>query len=100
MIFKNLIGKSDEKNVPGNFTWDQLNRFMTNIGQEEFDYDTFKLTYDSDPNLQKLVTRFDQNGVELKTKTKAPDQTPVDGNTGSDVVAQMAKRATKHAMAS
>lgn len=73
---------------------------MTNIGQEEFDYETFKLTYDSDPNLQQLVSRFDQEGIELKTKAKTPDQNPVDGDTGSDVVAQMAKRATKKAMAS
>lgn len=73
---------------------------MTNIGQEEFDYETFKLTYDSDPNLQTLVSRFDQNGVELKTKAQSPAQTPIDGDTGSDVVAQMAKRATKKAMAS
>lgn len=73
---------------------------MTNIGQEEFDYETFKLTYDSDPSLQKLVARFDQNGVELKTKAQTPAQQPIDGNTGSDVVAQMAQRATNNAMAS
>lgn len=73
---------------------------MTNIGKEEFDYETFKLTFDSDPNLQKLIARFDQNGIELKTKAQTPAQGPIDGDTGSDTVAQMAKRATKAAMAS
>ena len=73
---------------------------MTNIGQEEFDYDTFKLTFDADPNLQTLVTRFDQEGIELKTKKQAPAQGPVDGDTGSDAVSQMAQRATNNAMAS
>lgn len=73
---------------------------MTNIGQEEFDYDTFKLNYDADPNLQQLVARFDQNGIELKTKAQSPDQNPVDGDTGSDAVSQMAQRATNKAMAS
>jgi hypothetical protein len=94
-----LIGKADSKNIPGKFTWDEINRFMTNIGQEEFDYDTFKLTFDADPNLQKLVARFDQEGIELKTKKQEPAQGPVDGNTGSDAVAQMAKHATNTAMA-
>ncbi len=73
---------------------------MTNMGQEEFDYDTFKLAYDSDPNLANLVDRFDQNGIELKTKAKTPAQGPIDGDTGSDAVAQMAQRATNKAMSS
>ena len=94
-----MIGKADAKGVPGNFTWDQLNRFMTNIGQEEFDYETFKLAYDADQNLANLVARFDQNGVELKTKAQSPDNPPVDGDTGSDTVAQMAQHATKVARA-
>lgn len=95
-----MIGKADSKNIPGKFTWDEINRFMTNIGQEEFDYDTFKLTFDADPNLQQLVARFDQMGIELKTKKQAPAQGPIDGNTGSNTVAQMAQRATNNAMAS
>lgn len=100
LILRSLIGKADEKNIPGNFTWDEINRFMTNIGQEEFDYDTFKLNFDSDANLQQLVARFDQEGIELKTKAQTPDQGPVDGDTGSDAVSQMAQRATNKAMSS
>lgn len=95
-----MIGKADEKRIPGKFTWDEINRFMTNIGQEEFDYDTFKLTFDSDPNLQQLVGRFDQEGIELKTKAQTPVQGPIDGDTGSDSVSQMAQRATNKAMSS
>jgi len=100
LILKSLIGKADEKKIPGNFTWSEINRFMTNIGQEEFDYDTFKLPFDSDPNLQQLVARFDQEGIELKTKAQTPADGPVDGDTGSDAVNQMAQRATNKAMAS
>ena len=99
LILKSLIGKADQRNVPGNFTWDQLNRFMNNIGEEEFDYETFKLTYDANPTLQTLIARFDQNGIELKTKTQSPEQGPIDGDTGSDEVSQMAKRATANAQA-
>jgi hypothetical protein len=70
---------------------------MTNIGEEEFDYDTFKLTYDSDPAIQSLIKRFDQNGIELNTKKQDNNNEPVDGDTGSDAVSQMAKRATASA---
>lgn len=100
LILKSLIGKSDQRNIPGKFTWDELNRFMNNIGEEEFDYETFKLTYDANPSLKTLIARFDQNGVELKTKKQDVDTAPSDAQQGSDQVNQMAKRATANAQAS
>lgn len=95
MVLKTLIGKSNEKMIPGNFTWDQLNKFMTNVGDEEFEYDTFKVSYDNDPAVQSLVKRFDQNGVELKTKAASGDQA-AQGQSNNEVE-KMAKRATKAA---
>ena len=41
---------------------------MSNIGGEQFDYNSFKLAYDSDPLVQGLTKRFDQNGIELATR--------------------------------
>ena len=98
LVLKSLIGKSDEKKIPGNFTWDQINRFMTNIGEEDFDYETFKMVYDSDPAVKNLVDRFDAEGVVLKTKTKEtqPDQ---GAQQGDNTVSQMAQRATANAQA-
>jgi hypothetical protein len=46
-----------------------------------------------------MITRFDQNGIELKTKNQDNQNKPVDGDTGSNVVSQMAKRATANAQA-
>jgi hypothetical protein len=57
------------------------------------------MVYDSDPNLKSMITRFDQNGIELKTKNQDNQNKPVDGDTGSNVVSQMAKRATANAQA-
>lgn len=73
---------------------------MDGVHQEEFSDETFKLTFDSNQNIKDLVHRFDKEGIELKTKNTTPEQGAVDGNTGSDVVAQMAQRATNNAMAS
>lgn len=70
------------------------------MGEEELDYDAFKQLYDTDQNIKDMIVRFDQNGIELKTKKQNNQNQPVDGDTGSDVVAQMAQRATNNAMAS
>lgn len=73
---------------------------MNGVNQEEFSDETFKLTFDSNQNIKNLVHRFDKEGIELKTKNTTPEQGAVDGDTGSNVVAQMAQRATNNAMAS
>lgn len=67
---------------------------MANIGQAEFDYDTFKQAYDTDPALQSIVHRFDGNGVELKSKVSGKNVAPSDVELDSKSVNQMAKAAT------
>jgi len=70
---------------------------MQNVGDEEFNYDSFKQAYDADPLTQGLVNRYDQNGVELKTKVSNTDVAPSDAERDPKVVSQMAKSATKRA---
>lgn len=86
------------KNQPAVFTWDQLNQFMVNTGKEEFNYDSFKLTYDQDPVIQALVHKFNQNGVELSTKNTKTDTAPSDADPDRSSVNRAAKRATSKAM--
>jgi hypothetical protein len=69
---------------------------MKNVNMEEFSYDTFKMAYDSDPVIQALVHRFDDKGVELKTKN-TKDNAEVGGKDRAGAVSQMAKRATQKA---
>ena len=70
---------------------------MQNVGAEDFDYNTFKMAYDADETIQALTKRFDKNGVELNTKRDADATAPSDADRDSNVVSQMAKRATKKA---
>jgi hypothetical protein len=70
---------------------------MQNVGDEEFTYDSFKQAYDSDPLTQGLVQRFDQNGVELKTKVSNTDVAPSDAKLDGSGVKSMAKHALNKA---
>ena len=46
---------------------------MNNFGENEFNYDTFKLMYDSNEKIQNLVKDFDDHGIRLNTQ-KDQDQ--------------------------
>ena len=70
---------------------------MQNIGQETFDYGSFKAAYDADPTIQALTKHFDENGVELNTKNSGDDQQQTDDDKAQASVSQMAKRATASA---
>jgi hypothetical protein len=64
---------------------------MQNTGNEQFNYDSFKAAYDSDPKIKSIVKDFDQNTITLKT-SEMDDVNP--GNPKSkNKVSQMAKRA-------
>ena len=67
---------------------------MSNVGQADFNYESFKQAYDTDPALQAIVKRFDDNGVELKSKMSTSGDTPSDVDLSGKAVRQMAKSAT------
>jgi hypothetical protein len=67
-------------------TWAELQRAGIPI-----DYDRFAARWDTDPQLKQLVTRFDGQGIVLKTKAAHP---PKGQHQGKDLVGQMAKSAT------
>jgi hypothetical protein len=95
LVLKTLISQANAKKVVGKFTWDQFNRFMTNVGDEEFNYESFKLAFDSNPGVTALVKRFDQDGIELKTNEQDVDTATQTG--APSAVEKMAKRATQSA---
>jgi hypothetical protein len=92
LLLRNLINQANSQQQPSYLSWTALNNLMQNVGDEQFDYDSFKASYDNSPMIQAIVHRFDDRGIELKTKTKDP-KAPEDGK-GGDKIAQMAKSAT------
>lgn len=65
---------------------------MQNVDNQQFSYDTFKMSYDSDPKIQAIVADFDQNSITLKT-SEMDDVNPRKPIGGGNKISQMAKRA-------
>jgi hypothetical protein len=75
-----------------NLTFDQLNRFMSNMGDEPFTYDMLQQAYNSDPKIQNIISDFDQKTIKIKSGIETDlDTNPAQGGTS---VSTMAKRAT------
>jgi hypothetical protein len=64
---------------------------MQNTGSQQFNYDSFKAAYDSDPKIKAIIKDFDQNTITLKT-SEMDDLTTSDPKS-KNKVSQMAKRA-------
>lgn len=93
LLLRNLIAQANSQNQPSYLSWSALNNLMQNIGKAQFDYDSFKTAYDTNPVVKNLVDRFDAKGVELKTIKTTPKQ-PEDGKKESSI-SKMAKNAAK-----
>jgi len=72
--------------------FNQLNKYMSNMGSPQFNYDTLKLAFDSDPRIAELISDFTQNLITLKTSEI--DDINSAPTTSRTTVNQMAKRAT------
>ena len=92
LLLRNLISQANSQQQTSYLSWSALNSLMQNVGDEQFDYDSFKLSYDSSPMVKAMVKRFDGRGIELKTRKK-DSKTPQDGS-GDDKISKMAKSAT------
>jgi len=69
-----------------------LNKIMQNVDGEQFDYQSFKNIYDTDPRVKALVHNFNEDGIEPKTEKNKDVATQ--NNQETDSVEKMAKRAT------
>lgn len=46
---------------------------MSKFGENQINYESFKLMYDSDTKLQNLVKDFNEKGIRLKTLANSQD---------------------------
>lgn len=93
LLLRNLVAQANSKQQPSFLNWAALNNLMQNVGEEQFDYDSFKAQYDSSPMIQKLVFKFDNRGVELKTYGTDPKRSQSGEKETS--ISKMAKNAAK-----
>ena len=73
-------------------TFDRLDQFMSNNDRQQFDFETFKAAYDSDPRIPNVVTNFDQDKIDFK-QSEVDDLAAQQPNS-ADVVGAMASKAT------
>lgn len=73
------------------FSVHQLNKYMTNMGSQQFNYEVLRAAYDSDPKIQNIIKDFDHDRIELKS-SEVDDLDPKP--TGGSSVSSMAKSAT------
>lgn len=69
----------------------QLDKFMRNIGNQQFDYEILKLAHDSDPKIKDIIKDFNHDTIVLKT-SEVDDLNPKKSKS-KNKVASMAKKA-------
>jgi len=70
-----------------------LNDVMEKMSAPQFNYETFKTAYDSDPTIEEYVENFSEQGIEIGVAPEASDAPQGDTDDDSDKVSQMAKSA-------
>lgn len=91
-----LQAAADNQQTQAPMTWQALNADSESTGAPSIDYFRFAARWDAEDEngiLHQLVDRFDRNGIVIKTQEKEPEV--VKAEPKSNVVSQMAKRATK-----
>lgn len=94
LLLRNLVSQANRKQQSSYLSWAALNNLMQNVGEEAFDYDGFKAHYDASPMIQKLVFKFDERGIELKTYGTDPKKS-LAGDKEETNISKMAKNAAK-----
>lgn len=90
LLLRNLLSQANTQQQSSYFSWGALSNLTKNIDGQHVDYDTFKASYDQNPELFKhLVQHYDPRGITLMTADKKPKQ-----GGKQDTVSQMAKSAT------
>ena len=64
---------------------------MRNMGNQQFDYETFKAAYDSDNTIKSIVKDFDKETITLKTSEV--DDLKTTKHKKKNTVSNMAKKA-------
>jgi hypothetical protein len=101
LLLRTLVSKANGQQQTGPMSWRAFNSLMGNVGDAQFDYESFKNIIDTNPELKNAVMqkikRYDARGIELKTEVDTPNRSQ-DGSDASTNIANMAKAATNKRM--
>jgi hypothetical protein len=73
------------------FSFDQLNQYMINVGAPQFDYESLKNLHDTDNRIKNIIKDFTDQSITLKT-SEVDDLAP-NVKKRKNTVKNMAKKA-------
>ena len=85
-------GQSTNQHIQAPLSWQAINQTLSNSGNPQVDYEGFAARWEQEPELKKLVSRFDGQGLILNTP--GLEDQPEQGKPKTSGIEQMAKRAT------
>lgn len=91
-ILLQLRNQANSKDQIATYTWDQISGMLRNVSGIHMDYETFKAEFDSIPQMKKIVDRFDDQGITLKTREKP---TPTQSQGQNNIMSTAKRAATK-----
>lgn len=92
-ILRNLLGRGNAKYSSQHLTYFALSNLMKNLGYGAVSFEDFSKIYDDHPEIQTLVSDFDQDGITLSTNTDVANSTgpkDMEAPSGGKTVDQMA----------
>lgn len=93
-VLSNLKGRADSQNAPAQFSWNAISNMLQNVGGGALNYDTFKASFDTNPQFKEIIKSFNDKGVVIKTNKEAPKPgQPGDKDRSQAAVDNSAKRA-------
>jgi hypothetical protein len=100
VVLRNYIGRAASQKAPSNLNWNGLQQVLRASGVEvAADYETFKAMYDSSPQLQAMVSNFNDKGVELKVPGAPDDKNPDGTKDSEEEIAKIAASAAPQQLA-
>lgn len=74
-VLRNQIGRGDSKKQPQTFTYAALNQLMKNVGSPiHLDQQTLTTLRNNNPDLDSLISNFDNDTISLGTKVQPQDK--------------------------
>jgi hypothetical protein len=100
VVLRNYIGRAASQKAPSNLNWNGLQQVLRASGVEvAADYETFKAMYDASPQLQAMVSNFNDKGVELKVPGAPDDKNPDGTKDSEEEIAKIAASAAPQQLA-
>ena len=86
--------KPNRKSLKKGYINVDFNDVLENIGAPQYDYESFKRAYDSDPEIEQYIENFNSRGIEINSESSESETDINKDKPDNGTVKKMAKAAT------